>query len=100
MSETTATRKPRQRKKPARFCKLVRQNGVAVLVIRLRYPRKRDILDTYAAEAFPSELGERGVALTKPDGTVYHVNLDGRASTCDCPGFENHGWHAGPDGEP
>ena len=58
------------------------------------------MLDTYAAEAFPSHLGERGIELTKPDGKVYHVNLDGRASTCDCPGFENHGWHADDNGEP
>ena len=48
-------------------------------------------MDAYALEAFPSQMGERGVALTKPDGTAYHVNLDGRASTCDCKGFDSHG---------
>src|SRR4051794_1371984 len=100
MSETTATRTPRQRKKLERFCKLVRYGKDVVLVIRQRYPRKGDVLDTYAAEAFPSQMGERGIQLTKPDGTVYHANLDGRASTCDCPGFEKHGWHADQNGEP
>ena len=99
MSETTATRTPRQRRKPQRFARLVTTDGRAVLVIRQPRPKSADLLDCYTVEAFPSHLGERGVALTKPDGTVYHVNLDGRASTCSCPGFESHGWHKGPDGE-
>jgi len=100
MSETTVTRKPRQRRKPERFCKIVRQGENVVLVIRLRYPRKGDVLDTYAAESFPSEMGDRGIELTKPSGTVYHVNLSGTDSTCSCPGFEKHGWHADENGEP
>ena len=99
MTNATAKPTPRQRKKPARFCKLVRQGQDVVLVIRQRYLRKGDVLDTYGAEAFPSQMGERGIELTKPDGTVYHVNLDSRASTCDCPGSEQHGWHADQNGE-
>ena len=42
----------------------------------------------------------RGLLLHKPDGTSYAVGLSGTDSTCDCQGFERHGWHAGPDGEP
>ena len=100
MSNATPTRTPRQRKKLERFCKLVRYGKDVVLVIRQRYPRKGDVLDTYAAEAFPSQMGERGIELTKGDGTVYHVNLSGSDSTCDCKGFESHGWHADANGEP
>src|SRR6266567_5232694 len=101
MSETTTVKAPRQpRKKPARFCKLSRDGKDVVLIIRQRYPRKGDVLDTYTAEAFPSEMGGRGIELTKPDGTVYHVRLDGTDSECSCKGFDNHGWHADDNGEP
>ena len=88
------TPRPRQRKKPTRFCKVVRNPsgiGYDVLVIRQPRPRSADLLDTYTVETFPSHMGERGIELTKGDGTAYHVNLDGRASTCDCKGFESHG---------
>jgi hypothetical protein len=30
----------------------------------------------------------------------YHVNLDGARSTCECKGFERHGWHLDCDGKP
>jgi hypothetical protein len=33
----------------------------------------------------------RGFELTKADGTVYAVNLDGLASCCDCKGHTQHG---------
>jgi hypothetical protein len=85
--------KSRPRSKSARFCKIARVGDAAILVIRQSYPRKLDILDTYTVEAFPSDCGGRGVELTKVDGTRYHVNLNGKASTCSCPGFESHGWH-------
>src|SRR5262249_28726984 len=83
------------------FCKLSRNpSGFGYDVPTLRQPRPEsaDRLDYYTVEVFPSQLGGRGVELTKPDGTVYHVNLDGRASTCSCPGFESHGWPKGPEG--
>jgi hypothetical protein len=92
------TRKPRP--KPERFTKITRLGDVAVLLIREKHAKKPDTIDTYTAEQFPSECGGRGLELTKPDGTVYHVCLSGKASTCDCPGMEHHGWHKGPDGEP
>src|SRR5215468_5216630 len=94
MFETTATRPARQRKKPVRFCKIVHNPfgyGYDVLVIRQPRPKSADRADYYAVEAFPSHMGERGIELTKRDGTVYHVNLSGTDSTCDCKGFESHG---------
>jgi len=87
-------RKPRP--KPARFCKITRDPsgfGFDVLTIRQPRPKSADLLDCYAVECFPSEMGGRGLELTKPDGTVYHVRLDGKLSECSCPGFESHGWH-------
>jgi hypothetical protein len=94
MTNAIAKPAPRQRKKPARFCKIVRNPsgwGYDVLVIRQPRPKSADLLDTYTVEAFPSQMGERGIELTKGDGTVYHVNLSGTDSTCDCKGFTSHG---------
>jgi SWIM zinc finger len=90
MSETTAARKPRQRKKPARFCKLARQGDLTLLVIRQARPRSADLVDAYALEPIPSDFG-RGLILHKDDGKSYCVNLSGPDTTCDCPGFESHG---------
>jgi hypothetical protein len=90
MSETTATRAPRQRKKPARFCKLTQQGADTVLVIRQARPRSADLVDAYTLEPIPSDFG-RGLLLHKPDGTSYAVNLSGPDSSCDCKGFESHG---------
>lgn len=93
-------RQPRKpRPKPVRFTKISRTGDVAVLLIREKHAKKPDTIDTYALECFPSEMGGRGLELLKPDGTVYHVRLDGKQSDCSCPGFESHGWHKGPDGE-
>ena len=99
MKESTTAKAPRQRKKPERFVNVCRVGDIAVLVLRETHP-KGDQIDTYTLEMFPSEIGGRGLELTKPDGMRYHVNLNGEASTCTCPGFEQHGWHPGPDGEP
>jgi SWIM zinc finger len=85
-----ATRKPRCKE---RFCNIHREAGGDFLTIREVFARKPDVFDVYKAEAFLSEMGGRGIELTKPDGTRYHVNLNGKASTCSCPGFESHGWH-------
>ncbi len=95
MSQTTPIKPARQpRKKPARFCSL-RKNpsgyGYDCLVLRQPRPRSADLTDYYAVEVFPSEMGGVGVELSKSDGTVYHVRLDGAATTCDCPGHESHG---------
>ena len=94
MSETTAAQAPRQRKKPARFCRLTHTGGKAVLVIRQPRPRAGDVVDTYAVEVFPSHEGGRGVELTKHDGTRYHVHLDGGASHCECLGWLRWGHRA------
>ena len=87
MSETTVTRTPRQpRKKPARFCKLTRcEEGTRTLTLRVGQKT-----DAYDLLEITSDYG-RGFELTKADGTVYHVNLDGLASACDCKGHSRHG---------
>jgi hypothetical protein len=86
MSETTATRAPRQRKKPARFCNVARDEyGVRTLTLRICQKA-----DTYDLLEITSDYG-RGFQLTKADGTVYHVCLDGLCSACDCKGHTKHG---------
>ena len=85
MSETTATRPPRQRKKQERFCKLVRhEEGTRTLSLRVGSK-----VDLYDLHEIATDYG-RGFELTKPDGTIYHVCLDGLCSTCDCKGFTKH----------
>ena len=85
--------KSRARNKPARTCRISREQGGDFLVLKTVRPRSADVFDLYRVEAFLSELGGRGLELTKSSGTRYHVNLNGKASTCSCPGFESHGWH-------
>src|SRR5215468_2445520 len=90
MTNATANRTPRQRKKPARFCKLTRQGKDVVLVIRQVRPKAGDAIDAYTLEPIPSDHG-RGLLLHKHDGTSYAVCLSGSDSECDCKGFESHG---------
>src|SRR3954470_1098735 len=90
MSNATATRPVRQRKKPERFCKLVRQGNDVVLIIRQVRPRAGDTIDAYTLEPIPSDHG-RGLLLHKQDGTSYALLLSGPDSECDCKGFESHG---------
>src|SRR5262245_64681507 len=90
MSETTATRPPRQRRKPERFCKLSRTGKDVVLVIRVKLSKTREQLDSYTLEPIPADHG-RGLLLHKADGTSYAVLLSGPDSECDCKGFESHG---------
>ena len=86
MSETTATPAPRQRKKPARFCKVTRDaDGVRTLTLRVG--KKTDAYDLLE---ITTDYG-RGFELTKADGTIYHVCLDGLCSACDCKGHSKHG---------
>ena len=90
MSETTATRPVRQRRKPERFCKLSRVGKEVVLVIRVKLSKTREQLDSYTLESIASDHG-RGLLLHKPDGSSYAVCLSGPDSQCDCKGFESHG---------
>src|SRR5262245_22047793 len=90
MSNATPTKAPRQRRKPARFCKLTRHGDLTILVIRQPRPRSADLVDAYALEPIPADVG-RGLLLHKHDGTSYAVRLIGADSECDCPGFEAHG---------
>src|SRR5262245_55185302 len=90
MSEVTVTLKPRQRRKPERFCKIVHQDGKAVLVIRVKLSKTREQTDTYTLEPIPSDFGH-GLLLNKQDGSSYAVLLSGPDSTCDCKGHTQHG---------
>jgi hypothetical protein len=99
MSNATATRPARQRRKLARFCNVVRKGDSAVLTLREKHA-KGDRIDTYALDVILSECGGRGLELTKPDGTRYHLHLLGRLSACSCPGFERWGWRVDADGKP
>src|SRR5215471_19160788 len=90
MSNATAKPAPRQRKKPARFCKLTRQGEDTVLVIRQVRPKAGEAIDAYTLEPIASDFG-RGLLLHKHDGTSYAVCLSGPDSTCDCKGHTSHG---------
>ena len=82
-----------KRPKPERFAHVSKVGDVAVLVLRQTFPKKGEVIDSYTLDCFPSDLGGRGLELTKLDGTHYHVELQSKASTCTCKGFESHGWH-------
>ena len=86
MSNATAPPAPRQRKKPARYCRVARsEDGTRTLTLRVgKQATDYDLLEVGAD-------GGRGYELTKADGTVYHVCVDGLASCCDCRGFDRWG---------
>jgi hypothetical protein len=97
MSNTTATRQPRQRKarpKPLRFCRLANDPDTLTtsLVIRtVAQPGGKEIATTYVLEEIGTDTpGARGLSLTKEDGTVYNVELDGASHSCDCKGHTRH----------
>jgi hypothetical protein len=91
MSNATAKPAPRQRKKPARFARLVRPAAdVLVLSLRTVRPRAGDTIDAYTLESIPADHG-KGLLLHKPDRTSYAVRLSGPDSSCDCRGFDSHG---------
>jgi hypothetical protein len=61
---------------------------------------------SYFVEPLPSDFGA-GFRLVKFDcdrvpgePDEYHVNLDGARSTCECKGYERHGWHLDAGGKP
>ena len=88
MSETTTTRPARQRKPrqaPARFCKIAREAAGDFLLLRTVHPRKPESFDLYRVECFLSEIGGRGIELTKPDGTRYHVEVQGGRQRATAP---------------
>jgi hypothetical protein len=98
MTQSTTTRKPRQRKprqKPMRFARIVNdaETLVCTLVIRtVEQPSGRETVDTYTVEDIGTDRqGARGISLTNPDGTVYNLELDGGYRSCDCKGHERHG---------
>jgi hypothetical protein len=44
----------------------------------------------YYFRRIPADFGQ-GFEMAKPDGTVYHVCLAGKKSTCECKGFGRWG---------
>ena len=86
IANATPPVKPRTRKKPERFCKVVRAE-VGTRTLSLRVGSKVELYNLLEIQA---DYG-RGFEVTKPDGTVYHVCLDGLCSTCDCKGHSKHG---------
>lgn len=91
MAETTTPAPHRQRKPVPRFAKLTRYpDGTLTLTIRQILSSKRQQLDTYTLTEIGADTG-RGFHLTKPDGTVYAVNVGGAEESCDCRGSTSHG---------
>jgi hypothetical protein len=80
-----------QRQKPERSHVLEDREGNLVLTIALCQGRQEHTVAYFLSE-IPADWG-RGFELAKsvPDASeesVYHVNVDGQHSTCDCRGFE------------
>jgi hypothetical protein len=73
------------------------ENGVNVLTLATGKGRSLR-LKMYHVEEMPSDLGGRAFRLTPSvldklaDGQEYHVLLNGRESSCTCPG---HQWTGG-----
>jgi hypothetical protein len=92
----TSTRTPgdiRRRQKPERSHVLEDREGALVLTITLQQGRQEHTVAYHLTE-IGADWGH-GFELRKsvPDAlpgeeSVYHVNLDGQHSTCDCRGFE------------
>ena len=90
MENATTKPTPRQRKQPQRFVKLVRQGACLFLTIREVLSKNRDKIDAYDLLEIGADTG-RGFELTKPDRTVYHVNVGGMQESCECKGHLQHG---------
>ncbi len=95
----SVTRQRKPRAKPQRFCKLVGHpdNLETSLVIRQVSASGKETVDRYTFAEIGSDSG-RGFALTKEDGTVYHVELTAAGKTCECKGFTRHGHCKHADG--
>jgi hypothetical protein len=82
-----------QRQKPERSHVLEDREGTLVLTITLAEGRRERTVAYFLSE-IPADWG-RGFELAKSvpeaseaEESVYHVNVDGQHSTCDCRGFE------------
>jgi hypothetical protein len=86
-----ATRQRKPKKKVARFIRAILplnaegKNGVIRIVVG-------KMIEEYTVSRIASDFGT-GFQLDKIgwDETNYHVNLDGKSSTCDCKGHLQHG---------
>ena len=81
----TNAKPARQRKPRPRFVRLIRQGACLFLRIREVLSKGREKIDAYDLLEINADTG-RGFRLTKPDGTVYHVNVGSKPETCECKG--------------
>jgi hypothetical protein len=82
MTTATQPRKTRKESKPGRSLRLY-PGSPALLEMAIG---KEEF--SYWLVSLGCELGGLAFELKKslPEGTVYHVRLDGKHSTCECPG--------------
>ncbi len=91
MATTTATRAPRQQRKPrpkaARSIRLcVRPSDETAGVVRISVGKAaQDYLLTELAADFGRGFLVEKVSFDAP--TAYHVNIDGAKRTCECEGY-------------
>jgi hypothetical protein len=93
MTRTRTLGDSAKRQKPERSHTLEDREGTLVLTITLCQGRQEHTVAYFLSE-IPADWG-RGFELRKsvPDASeseesVYHVNVDGQHSTCDCRGYE------------
>ena len=84
--QTVTLPRPRKQVQKTRTARLVDTDGGPALVIRQQQGNITTV-DAYFLKPVPCDLGGIGLELTKHDGEVYHVRLDGADSHCDCRGF-------------
>ena len=85
MGTVTATRKSVQRQKTRTARYTSTADGGGALVVRQQTANVTTV-DCYFLKPIVCDLGGLGLQLTKHDGEVYHVRLDGTSSHCDCRG--------------
>jgi hypothetical protein len=79
---------PTPRVKPVRRIRLaLAPSADHAGVVRIHQGKEED---SYLLEPFAADFG-RAFRLVKEDGEAYHVNLNGRQSSCECKGFLR--WH-------
>lgn len=84
-------------RKTNRTCRVFKSNVPGLCVVRID---QDGISDHYHTQEIESDFG-RGFVMTKhvmhEDGSwtandPYHVNIDGKCSSCECKGYLKH-WH-------
>lgn len=97
MTQPTSSAPTRQRKprpKPQRYATLHCECDTRAVSLKIRQvtPTGKETIDVYGLlDIGTDEANGRGFALTKEDGTTYHVEITPTAKTCDCKGGARHG---------